>query len=98
MDCRPHAASSVDAGLTISGGRGARMGSRKKGLSPRDIDSRGAYVQHAGPVFCAPRDSFPSGNRELFSGGVLHKLEGNRHRVHNDIITTYKSCSRDALF
>lgn len=74
------------------------MGSRKKELGASGIDSRGAYMQHAGLVFCAPRDSFPSGNQELFSDGVYHTLEGNRRAdVCIMILLRRISCSRDAF-
>jgi len=75
-------------GLTISGG-GERGWAHDKKDSARLVLIRAARMQHAGPVFRAQRDSFPSGNRELFfRWRVPYTLEGNHRRKNNDIITT----------
>lgn len=88
MDRRPHGFSSVGVGLTISGG-GEWGWAHDKKDSARVVLIRAARIcSTRGPFFRAPCDSFPPGNRELFSGGMRHTLEGNRRRVYNDIIMT----------
>lgn len=77
MDCRPHGFVCW-RGFNDLRRKESEDGFTKKELGASGIDSRGAYMQHAGLIFCALRDSFPSGNQELYSGGVYHTLEGNR--------------------
>jgi len=79
IDCRPRGFSSNLRGFNDLRRRERGWAHDKKD-SVRLVLIRVARMQHAGPVFRAARDSFPSGNRELFSGDVSHTLEGN-HRI-----------------